>query len=521
MTLSLRPYQEDALSRLRGSLAQGKRRPLLVMPTGSGKTVVASKLIANAHAKRRKVMFVAPRRELIYQTSAKLSEVGVDHGIIMAGERGFAMHDVQVACIPTLHARAFQRGLIDLPKADVVMVDEAHIGVGGMAQDLILKYAEMGAYVVGLTATPARTDGRGLGEIYDDLVLGPSVRELTDMGHLVPARYYVGVSADLAGVPVQLGEYQQTALAERVDQPKLVGDIVSNWARLARGRQTFVFAVNIAHSKHLADEFRAIGVRAEHIDGQTELDERKGIMARLRSGEIEVLVNCQVMTYGVDFPPVSAVVLACPTKSVSKYLQMVGRGLRTHPGKIDCLVLDHAMACHELGFADDDFPWSLDGTEKVQERKERDKKEPKEITCPACQYTFRARPVCPWCGHEMRSEHKHAIEVREAELREMERGKVARFDKATFFAELKWYARSHGKQEGWASHKFREVFGVWPNKYKHVAPIKPSPETESWIRSRNIAYAKARQKVEAPAKEHKSEPFDPWAALDRIQKGAA
>lgn len=491
----LRPYQSDALSSLRRSLASGRRRPLLVMPTGSGKTVVAAELIRSAQGKGRTVLFLAPRRELIYQTSQKLTDVGVDHGVIMAGEDMGGVQGVYVACIPTLHARAVRSDRLQLPFADVVMVDEAHIGVGGMAQELILKYADGGSFVVGLTATPARTDGRGLGEIYDDLVLGPSVRELTGMGHLVPARYFVGESPDLSGVKTTAGDYNQGQLGDAADQPKLVGDIVSNWARLCPDRQTFVFAVNIAHSRHLMEEFQAIGVRCEHIDGHTELDERKGIMSRLKSGAIQVLVNCQVMTYGVDFPPVSAVVLACPTKSITKYLQMVGRGLRPFGAKADCLVLDHAQACQRLGFADDDYPWSLDGTEKVQDRKKSAKKEPKEITCPECETTFRAARHCPHCGHDMHVEYAKAVAVVDAELHEIGKGKreVTMEDKARFYAELLWLARDKGYSDGWCAHKYREKFGVWPNGMKGTAPRSPSPVTISWVRSRQIAFAKARE----------------------------
>jgi DNA repair protein RadD len=492
----LRLYQSEALSSLRRSLASGRRRPLLVMPTGSGKTVVAAELIRSASAKGRTVLFLAPRRELIYQTSQKLTDVGVDHGVIMAGEDMGGIQGVYVACIPTLHARAVRSNRIDLPYADLVMVDEAHIGVGGMAQELIMQYADGGSFVVGLTATPARTDGRGLGEIYDDLVLGPSVKELTGMGHLVPARYFVGESADLSGIKTQAGDYNQGQLGERVDTPKLVGDIVSNWARLCPDRQTFVFAVNIAHSRHLMEEFQGIGVRCEHIDGHTELEERQGIMSRLRTGDIQVLVNCQVMTYGVDFPPVSSVVLACPTKSITKYLQMVGRGLRPYKDKTDCMVLDHAQACQRLGFADDEYPWSLDGKEKVQDRKESSKKEPKEITCPECGATFRAARVCPNCGHDMHVEFKRAVEVVDADLHEVGKGKRHHTmdEKSDFFASLLWIARDRGYSNGWAAHKYREKFGVWPNGVR-VGPHPPSLEVAAWVTSRQIAWVKAQKKA--------------------------
>lgn len=500
----LRQYQLDAIQKIRTSLASGARAPLFVLPTGGGKTAVAAEIIRSARAKSRKVLFLAPRRELIYQASQRLEVSSIYHGVIMAGEPGTRMPDVQVASIPTLHARCVQRHKMRLPEADVVLVDEAHIGIGGRAQDILQHYADQGAVILGLTATPARADGRGLGMVYDQLVQGPDVRTLTEGGYLVPARYFGGDKPDLTGVKVQGGDYQQGELGERVDEPKLVGDIVENWCRIAPDRQTFVFAVNVAHSRHLAERFQEIGVAAEHIDGHTDNDERAAIQQRLREGKTQVIVNCQVMTYGVDFPPVSCIVLACPTKSITKYMQMVGRGLRTSEGKSDCIVIDHAGAVDELGFADDPMPWSLDGRETVQERKAAQPSEPKELTCPDCERVFRAGPKCPGCGRDMTAEHKEAVEVFEAELTEIDRQRRkkdnrqwTKADKAQFFGELKKVAQDRGYKRGWAAYKYREKLGAWPNAVDDAPLKEPSKETLAWVKSRQIANAKRREKEAA------------------------
>lgn len=505
--VSLRDYQQQAIADLRRSLAQGHQAPLFVLATGGGKTAVAGEQVRSAVAKGRSVVFLAPRRELIFQASERLRQTGVQHGVIMSGEPASLLQQVQVASIPTLYRRCIVDERMPLPTAHLVIVDEAHIGVGGQAQKILDAYLERGAKIVGLTATPARTDGRALGLVYDDMVLGPSVAELTERGCLVPARYFSGDKPDTSGVQVKGGDYVAGQLEQAVDDPKLVGDVVSNWARIAYDRPTFVFAAGVAHSRHLCDRFRAVGINAEHIDGDTDNDERAAIQERLRQDETQVICNCQVMTYGVDFPPVSCIVLARPTKSVATYLQMVGRGLRPSPdtGKQDCVVIDHAGAVSEIGFVDEPMPWSLDGREKVQDRltqQRRERKEPREITCPHCSTVFRARQHCPSCGAEMRREHRQAIEELEADLEEIDRQTRQRksrewtiSDKARFYSELLGYARHKGYKDGWAAHVYKERLGVWPNdkRIKHVSPRPAGPDTLGWIKHRQIKRAKRKE----------------------------
>jgi DNA repair protein RadD len=497
---TLRPYQADAVQALRDSLAQGKRAPCLVMPTGSGKTHVAEAIIKGAREKGNRALFMAPRRELIYQASEKLQRVQIEHSIIMAGEPIRIDAPVQVACVPTLYRRAVADERIPLPQADLVIVDEAHLSLARTAREIIAYYAGRGARVIGLTATPCRSDGAGLGALFDDLIEGPTVAELTDQGHLVPARYFVGAAPDLEGVKIQAGDYNQKELGERVNEVTLIGDVVENWSRLASDRQTFVFAVNVAHSRNLCSQFQSLGVRAEHLDAKTDRDEREQILERLRTGRTQVLCNCEVMTYGVDFPPVSAIVLAKPTKSIARYFQMVGRGLRTYPGKSDCLVLDHAQAVHQIGFVDDPMPWSLDGKETVQDRVSESRSEPEPITCGDCGTQFRPAKHCPNCGAEQGGVYERAIEAHEAELREMDRQRkladVRQWDmddRRQFYRELKGIAQQHGYKTGWIAHKYRTKTGVWPQGLKHEPPVEPSLETKAWVRSQNIRYAKQQE----------------------------
>ena len=498
---TLRDYQTALVQAIRSSLAQGHRAPCAVLPTGGGKTHIAAHIIRATLAAGNTALFLAPRRELVDQTSDKLTGVGVEHGIIMRGRKQSLYPEVQVACIPTLYGRAIADDRLPLPRAKLVMVDEAHLSIAKSTRTIIERYREQGAVVIGLTATPCRADGAGLGAVYDDLVIGPSVADLTAQKHLVPARYFTGEAPDLGGIKTTAGDYNQRELGERVDRVQLIGDIVQNWARLASERQTFVFAVNVSHSMHLRDEFRRIGVAAEHLDGNTPNDERHQILERLRSGETQVLVNCEVMTYGVDFPPVSCIVLAKPTKSVARYFQMVGRGLRTFHGKTDCLVLDHAQAVHNIGFVDDPIPWTLQGKEKVQDRMKREHKQPEEIACGDCGTTFRPARNCPNCGAEQGERYAKAIEAHEAELREMDRKRRladkrswSMDEKAQYYAELKHIALERGYKPAWIAHQFRNKIGTWPNRFKHLPSAEPSLETRAYVTSQLIRFAKSKER---------------------------
>ena len=497
----MRDYQHQAIRDLRGSLAVGNKRVLLQLATGAGKTRIAAEVCRMAQAKRSRVLFLAPRRELITQAAQAFAKQGLWPGVIMAGEQMARSRDLQVASFDTLHARAVRTARMAMPEADVVIVDEAHLSLADTRKEIIGHYAD--AVVIGLTATPARGDGRGLGEIYEDLVFGPSIRHLTDSGFLVPLRYFAPTAPDLEALKLNRdGDYAEAGLAKRMDTPQLVGDVVDNWQRIARDRATVVFCVNRAHSRNVRDRFLAVGVTAEHLDGETPNDERAAILGRVRSGETQVLCNVFVASYGLDIPRLDCAVLARPTKNIALYLQTVGRVMRTADGKPDALVIDHSGAVKENGFVEDFIPWSLDENERVKDRKERSQKEQaeaKEIQCPNCKAMFKARRDCPACGYQVIAAAK-AIPTHEAELVELER--TARKDnrdatweeKRAFMAGLKAYASEHGYREGWAANKYRERFGVWPNdaRVRDVPAMQYDDATRNWLKSQQIRWAKRR-----------------------------
>lgn len=340
--MNLRDYQAKVIEEFECTVESGTKRIIIVAPTGAGKTVIASALIKKYAMRRRGVLVLAHRREIITQTSQKLHSHGVAHGIIQAGITPRPLEDVQVASIQTLWARAMHTGRMDLPPADLLVIDECHHAPAATYRKIIEGYPN--AVLLGLTATPCRGDGRGLGGIFEKIIECPQVAELIEQGHLVKTRVYAPAEPDLKGVRVQAGDYVEAQLADRMDKPKLIGDIITNWHKYGERRKTVAFAVNVRHSIHLRDEFIRSGVRAEHIDGSTPKPERDASLARLASGEIELITNCMVLTEGFDLPEMGCCILARPTKKMGLYRQMIGRVLRPAPGKTDAIVIDHSGA---------------------------------------------------------------------------------------------------------------------------------------------------------------------------------
>jgi DNA repair protein RadD len=310
----LRPYQRDVIAEFERTVTAGQNRIIIVAPTGAGKTIIASAIIKSAVAAYRRVLVLAHRREIITQTSTKLQSFGISHGIIQAGFSPRPLEPVQVASVQTLHARAIRTDKMDLPLANLLVIDECHHCPAQTYQKIIDAYPD--ATLLGLTATPCRGDGRGLGGIFETIIECPQVPELIEHGYLVKTRCYAPTNPDLAGVRVQAGDYVESQLADRMDQPKLIGDIVTHWHKYGERRRTVCFAVNVAHSIHVRDEFLKSGVRAEHIDGSTPKTERDDVLARLASGETELVTNCMVLTEGWDMPEVGCCVLARPTRKM-------------------------------------------------------------------------------------------------------------------------------------------------------------------------------------------------------------
>jgi superfamily II DNA or RNA helicase len=502
LKVDLRAYQVDVIQRLRAAIGAGDRRPLLVAPTGAGKTIIAAAIIESAVQRRSQVLFLAHRRELITQAAQKLwNAADVDAGVIMAGHPLRPDEPVQVASVQTLWHRAMRTSAIDRPEADLVIVDEAHRARAQTYQKILDAYP--GAVILGLTATPCRGDGRGLGNIFDRIVECPPVGELVALGHLVPTVVYAPDGPELTGVRVERGDYVEKQLAERMDVPQLVGDVVAHWLKLGRDCQTVVFASGVQHSVHLRDEFRRAGIWAEHVDGKTPVEERDAILQRLADGQVQVVCNYGVLTEGWDCPAVSCCVLARPTKNMGLYRQMVGRVLRPASGKTDALVLDHAGATHEHGFVEEPVEWSLDTDKRAANPRTAggaggDTRSFKD--CPECGALRSAGKPCGACGWKPNQKARD-VEVADGELARLDRDGAVQsiaWDRVSFYKQLLWIARERGYKDGWAAHKFKEKFGTFPRRTK-VPPEEPTPEVRAWVRSRQIAFAKSKEKQQAGA----------------------
>lgn len=493
----LRPYQTDVIERCRAAMASGLRRLILVAPTGAGKTVLAAQMIENCIGREKRALFLVHRRELLGQAARKLHDVGIDAGTIAPGFPSRPSQRVQVASIATLHGRAVRSNRMELPEADLVIVDECHHATARTWQQLIEAYPN--AYVVGLTATPCRTDGRGLGGIFQDLVQCPDVSELIKLGFLVGTRVFAPPGPDLSGVKITAGDYNEKQLAAVMNQEQLVGDVVTHWIRHAEGRKTLVYAVDVAHSISLRDEFCKAGISASHIDGTTPTEERDAILGQLKRGAIDVLCNCQVLTEGFDAPDVGCIVLARPTKSFGLYRQIIGRGLRPAPGKEQCIVLDHSGATLDHGFVDEPIEWTLEENKKAHRpaNSSREKGGVKKLVeCPECGGSrWQGRPCpCGWRPHG----YGEGQPFLDGELLELDRrGNVRQFKPAkpawepeSFYRQLLWICSEKGRKQGWAAHKYKEKFGKWPNR-AWMAPAEPSPELRSWVRAADIRWAKA------------------------------
>jgi DNA repair protein RadD len=499
----LRPYQREAVEAVEAAHRED-HRVLLVSPTGSGKTQIFCELIRRREAAGNRAFVLVHRRELTKQASDKLSNFGVAHGVIQAGFEPRTWLPTQVVSVPTFNRRVIQSRKLEMDAApDLIVVDECHHVVARTYRAIIDRYPQ--ARLVGVTATPCRADGRGLGGVFEQMIETVNIPGLQAAGYLVPVQTYAPSRPDLRGVPVRQGDYVTSELEAAVNTQQLVGDIVEHHLRLARGRPTAVFCASVRHSIHVRDRFREAGTIAEHLDGETPNEERDALLAKLASGEIEVISNCGVLCEGWDSPSVSCIVLARPTKSLVLYRQMAGRGLRCAPGKEGLLLLDHAGATYEHGLITDPISWSLREDRKAVNREHRARAtghKPGLTNCPECSAVRLQGKPCDSCGWQPRTRGE-SFEVFDGDLARVDANGAARVNAASsaekllFYRELAYIAEELGHRPGAAFFRFQEKFkGEKPSyHWRNLSPLPPRPETRAWYRSRQIAYAKARQKA--------------------------
>jgi superfamily II DNA or RNA helicase len=469
---------------LRQSLGHGKKRVVLQLPTGAGKTYVASRIVAGALAKGKRVCFTVPLISLVDQTIAAFEAEGIDHiGVIQSKHhRTDASAPVQIGSMQTMTRRG-------VPDVDMVIVDECH-----QQFDLLPKWMRLdhSRVFIGLTATPW---ARGMGDIWDGLVKPVTMQELIEQGYLSQFRVFAPSHPDLTGVRTLAGDYHEGQLADVMGQSPLIADVVDTWLKRGQGLPTLVFAVNLAHAEKIQKAFAERGVAMGYCDARVDLVERQHLFQQMKRGELAGIVNVGTLTTGVD-ADVRCIVLARPTKSEMLFVQMIGRGLRTAPQKSHCLILDHSDNHARLGFVTSiNHDALLTGKEKAPKPREKEKPEQLPRECPSCG-AVKPRGPCPSCGFEPKRQSE--IEFEEGELLEITPAKDKKreytmAEKADFHAGLLWLAHSRGRKVGWAAHKYRERFGVWPvGEAKHAKPKPPSDEVKNYVLASDIRYANGK-----------------------------
>lgn len=520
-TIELRPHQVRAIDMLRQSLAH-HRRVVLQLPTGAGKTVIAADIVRQARSKGNRVVFCVPAISLIDQTVERFVQNGIDLyeiGVIQGNHPMTRAHaPVQVASVQTLVYR-------DLPETDLVIVDECHRKA--KAVDAWMDASVDGKLrFIGLTATPW-AKGMGAANRYEDLIRPTNMHELMDAGFLARPKVFVptGGTLDLdARVKTVAGDWHEGELSEAMQDPTLVADIVTTWVihrqkhvervneRRSEGDTeaneyfgTLCFAVDRAHARKLYDRFADAGISSEYIDANTPREERDRIGRRLEGGEVDVVVNIGTLTTGVDWD-VRCLILARPTKSEMLFVQIIGRALRTAPGKEHALILDHSDTHLRLGMVTDIDYAELDDGKKAKQSKTKERELPLPKECVVCAVLIPPlAKTCPSCGAD--APRPPVIEEADGELAEFGatnqpqsktrslKDEVRDLGKQQVYSQLLSYAASKGYKDGWAANKYREVFDVWPRGLAKD-PVPVGYLISAYIYDENRKFARKQRRLE-------------------------
>ncbi|MCU0913007.1 MAG: DEAD/DEAH box helicase [Planctomycetes bacterium] len=343
--MTLRPYQQQALSEIERHLRLGKNRLLVAMPTGTGKTVTFAQLPSRL-APAKRTLIIAHREELLDQAARKIAAISPDLTVgVEQADRRAGDAQVMIASIQTLQGRR----LADLNPEDfgLVIIDECHHSTAKTFTNVLGHMGFLSGGVapmplIGWTATPNRADQVGLGAVFEEIAYDYPLLQAMRDGWLAPIRgLQVKTGIDLSEVSTRAGDFAVAELAKVVNQEERHREVLAGYLQQAQDRtRTVAFCVDVAHAEQLCASFRAVGRSSEVLTGATPRDERREILARFAAGDLQVLTNCMVLTEGFDEPRVDCILMCRPTKSSLLYMQMIGRGIRRSPGKSDCLVLD-------------------------------------------------------------------------------------------------------------------------------------------------------------------------------------
>lgn len=418
--ITLRPYQSAFEDNIRAAYASGAKSVLGVMPTGAGKTVCFSDMAMRAANKGLSVGVVAHRAEILDQIGKALTAFNVPHGYLAPGFAPNPLASVQVCSVQAM-ARRIDR--YTRRPFDFLIIDEAHHAAAGTSWHAVIQ-AHAGKRVLGVTATPQRLSGEPLSVAFEQMVIGPTVSELTSLGALTPYRLFSPPPPDMSGIKRRGGDLARDETAEVMDKPTITGDAVSHYQRICAGKRAIVFCVSIAHAEHVAEQFNAAGFPARSLDGKMDRGTRRAALADFASGRVPILTSCDIVSEGFDVPSIEVAILLRPTDSLALYLQQVGRALRPAPGKQYAIILDHAGNSVDKryggrghGYPDDAREWSLAGGKKLGAPGMRSIA---RVVCGRCYGSYVAGPqCCPYCGHTKDIQGREIAQV-EGDLMEVD-----------------------------------------------------------------------------------------------------
>lgn len=438
----LRDYQSRGIFDIRAAFRQGYRRVLYALPTGGGKTLIFTYISEHAAARGTRVCILVHRRELLLQVCRRLN---YPHGVISPGFTEQPDRLIQVATVQTL-VRRLSRWAFDL-----IVCDETHHILCDTFMEIV--NANPRARVLGVTATPVRLDGRGLGQVFDTLITGPSVAELIQTGYLAQPVVYAPSIPDITALHTRGGDYITSELERLADTSSVTGCAVSHYRKLAQGAPAIAFCVSVSHAERIAEQFQQAGYRAKCVEGRTPQRERDKAISDLGAGRLDVLSSCDLISEGVDVPVVGCGILLRPTKSTGLALQQMGRILRPAPHKEHALILDHAGNCLRHGLPDEAREWSLESG--IVRRATTDDEDIEKVKqCQKCYYVYAVPPyVCPGCGQKAEPKPR-VVSVADGELKRIEKAEAwkklrGEIQKARTPDELRAIQKRQGYKPGW------------------------------------------------------------------------
>ena len=436
MGITLRDYQADLYSKAVKEFSSGKHRVLITAPCGAGKSYLFLKMCESAISNNKKVLILVHRKELAEQHKDLLAEHNID--------------------IPSIRIALFfseinRLGQYDNP--DLIICDESHWIPKTLRK--VLDYYN--CWVIGLTATPCRLTGASMGDVYESLITGISVKELIAKKCLAPYEYYSVPVADTTELPIQHGEYVMSSAEQLLMKTAIYGDVIKSYQRFADGARTIVYATSIKHSKSVAKAFCDAGYKAAHIDGSMSKAERQQIMSDFKAGKITIISNVMLIVEGISIPDCECCILLRPTVSTTVYIQSAMRCMRYKKGKT-AKIIDCVMNYSKMGFPDDDREWSLD--KKISHKKEFN--EDGTLSIRQCEWCFRCFQgnKCPYCGIEHIPKGRELRQIQEVELKKIEaiereeqekQKKLARMEvgQCRTIADLQRIAKERGYAQGW------------------------------------------------------------------------